>query len=153
MSAAIAVKTEVPTLPANTRASHLLVSLPKPLSRNYVWATTLIAPLFVIVVNGIMLYLLYGEAHLHWPPTIFLYLATAAMVYKIVTDAARRRLDNIRRMQVVAECNHHIRNSLQSMVSLAYVNGKYAAGYQEIRDAVDRIEHTLTDILPGVTEE
>jgi hypothetical protein len=69
------------------------------------------------------------------------------LVRLLLGEAQRRRRENLRRYLIVAECNHHIRNALQTMRGLSYMHG-----YDQIDQAVARIEQTLTEILPKVTQ-
>jgi penicillin V acylase-like amidase (Ntn superfamily) len=49
----------------------------------------------------------------------------------------------------VADCNHEIRNALQSMAGLSYPQ----ASVEQIRAAVKRIDGALRDLLPQVQDE
>lgn len=74
-------------------------------------------------------------------------VVSIVLVRLLLAQTQRRRRENLRRYLIVAECNHHIRNALQTMRGLSYMHG-----YEEINEAVDRIEQTLTEILPQVND-
>jgi PAS domain S-box-containing protein len=132
-------------------AAHLSPQL----SLGYVWIASLLAPLTVAVLNvglgrhGVVNVSFGGiEGHFHLVAALVLYLITALVMSKIVSDAASRRREAFRRSLIIDECNHHIRNALQSMAGTAYLNGSD----QQISAAVSRIERTLTDLLPRLQD-
>jgi hypothetical protein len=60
----------------------------------------------------------------------------------------RERRDNVRRkLEAIAEMNHHIRNALQVISLSTHVNGNRAE-VATIDDAVNRIQWALREILP-----
>jgi PAS domain S-box-containing protein len=130
-----------------------LVSIGHPrhsISWVQVWTASLLAPLVVAVVNvflgqhGIVdVTIGHIHGHLHPDSALILYVITGLFMQRIVSNSSRRRRDAFQRSLIVAECNHHIRNALQSITNTAFLNG-----YKEIDAAVTRIESTLTDILP-----
>ena len=74
---------------------------------------------------------------------------TAALVTTIQVRARQRRRARMARAQVVADCNHEIRNALQAMVGVQYPNDKV----EIIQEAVARIDWALRDLLPHVQDE
>ena len=60
----------------------------------------------------------------------------------------RRRLETLRRFQIIAEMNHYIRNSLQAILYQSYSVDEAAA--VRLKDAVDRIAWVLEEVLPAV---
>jgi len=62
----------------------------------------------------------------------------------------RRRVNESYRLAVLDEMNHHVRNALQVMVLYSYsLEGDRAV---ELRKAVDRIQWSLTDVLPRISD-
>ena len=64
----------------------------------------------------------------------------------------RQRQNMIRKLEVIRLMNHHVRNSLQviSFAALAPLQEKIAV---ELKNAVDRIEWALREVLPGQRED
>jgi hypothetical protein len=81
-------------------------------------------------------------------PTIS-FVVTGVLVSIIEFRAEQRRKARLARAQVVADCNHEIRNALQSMVGLSYAQ----ESVDQIRDAVNRIDWALRDLLPRVQDD
>ena len=81
-------------------------------------------------------------------PSISL-LVTFALVIVIRFRAQQRRQARLARAQIVADCNHEIRNALQSMVGLPYPQESVA----QIDAAVKRIDGALRDLLPQLEED
>ncbi len=77
-------------------------------------------------------------------------IATGFFVMKAQQLAEHRRINDLRRFQVIADANHHVRNALQVLLNLDYTNDERSA--EILRDAVQRIEWVLTDVLPGLDE-
>lgn len=57
----------------------------------------------------------------------------------------------IRKLEVIRMMNHHVRNSLQVIAFAASVPQREDAN--KIRDAVERIEWALREVLPGQRDE
>jgi hypothetical protein len=115
-----------------------------------VWTASLLVPLVAAVVSVFLgqhdvinVTIGHVQGHLHPVSALILYVITGLFVQRIVSNSSNRRRDAFQRSLIVAECNHHIRNALQSITSTAFLNG-----YKENDAAVTRIERTLTDILP-----
>jgi two-component sensor histidine kinase len=58
----------------------------------------------------------------------------------------------IRKLEVIRLMNHHVRNSLQ-VISFAALAPQQKELASEIRDAVQRIEWALREVLPGQRED
>ena len=58
----------------------------------------------------------------------------------------------IRKLEVIRLMNHHVRNSLQ-VISFAALASQQEKVTGELRDAVDRIEWALREVLPGQRED
>ena len=71
------------------------------------------------------------------------------LVYIIRFRAQQRRKARLARAQIVADCNHEIRNALQSMVGLNYPQESVA----QIEAAVKRIDGALRDLLPHLEDD
>jgi hypothetical protein len=81
-------------------------------------------------------------------PTIT-FLVTAVLVSIIQFRAQQRRKARLARAQIVADCNHEIRNALQSMVGLNYPK----ESVEQIEAAVKRIDSALRDLLPHLEDD
>ncbi len=58
----------------------------------------------------------------------------------------RKRLLLLYRFQIIADCNHNIRNALQAII--------FKSRSAEVREELDRIERVLQEVLPRtVTDE
>lgn len=94
----------------------------------------------------IYVYLLRGSGVRLVGPVIAA-MVSGLSVRKAQRYAERRRINELRRFQVMAEANHHVRNALQVLINPdCYANDQKSA--EMLRDAVHRIEWVLTDILP-----
>jgi len=63
----------------------------------------------------------------------------------------RQRQSMIRKLEVIRLMNHHVRNSLQ-VISFATSAPQQELAV-ELKDAVDRIEWALREVLPGQRED
>lgn len=77
------------------------------------------------------------------------FLVTGVLVAIIEFRAQQRRKARLARAQVVADCNHEIRNALQSTVGLNYPQESVV----QIQAAVRRIDGALRDLLPQVEDD
>jgi len=74
--------------------------------------------------------------------------ASGVALWLAARNEIRRRVEESQRMIVLEEMNHHVRNALQAMVLQTYsLDGETA---RELRIAVDRIQWSLTEILPRI---
>jgi 4-amino-4-deoxy-L-arabinose transferase-like glycosyltransferase len=64
----------------------------------------------------------------------------------------RQRQNIIRKLEVIRSMNHHVRNSLQ-VVSFAASAPRQEELAKQVRDAVERIEWALREVLPGQRED
>jgi hypothetical protein len=64
----------------------------------------------------------------------------------------RQRQNIIRKLEVIRLMNHHVRNSLQ-VISFAASSPQQAELGNNLRDAVERIEWALREVLPGQRED
>ena len=105
------------------------------------WWLTLAAPLTVIATNaaptGIMT--VVGG--------LLPYFIIAILLRRLILEISHRQRQRERCEAVVAEMNHHVRNALQVMSYVSYIHK-----HPEIRDAVDKIDAALREVLPLVHE-
>ena len=71
---------------------------------------------------------------------------TAFFALRLQVIAHDRAKATVRALQIIADLNHHIRNALQV---ISYENYANAEPNKHMREAVERIEWTLREILPG----
>jgi len=64
----------------------------------------------------------------------------------------RQRQNIIRKLEVIRMMNHHVRNSLQ-VISYAASVPRQEELANKVRDAVERIEWALREVLPGQRED
>lgn len=64
----------------------------------------------------------------------------------------RQRQNMIRKLEVIRFMNHHVRNSLQ-VISFASSVPQQEELANKVRDAVERIEWALREVLPGQRED
>jgi hypothetical protein len=80
----------------------------------------------------------------------------SALVFGLVLTQQwqhEKELERSRRvLRVVAEMNHHTRNALQVIVSRSTLSIADSNAISEIREAVKRIEWSLREVLPSVSD-
>ena len=64
----------------------------------------------------------------------------------------RQRQNMVRKLEVIRQMNHHVRNSLQ-VISFANSLPQREELGNKVRDAVERIEWALREVLPGQRED
>ena len=133
--------------------------LPKPISRAYVWSVTLGGTFFCFALAMFTQWLLYQHWHFHafhgfrWGTSLVMVPAVAIMLRLLMYQEQRRRQAIINRFMAVAEANHHIRNALTVLVAANYLQGEERRKIAVIQEAIERIEHTLAEVLPQVQDE
>jgi len=82
--------------------------------------------------------------------TLWIDNIVAALLLGIVVFAYERRRGKelIRKLEVIARMNHHVRNALHQVMYLPYSKDQEQQ-LSTIRDAVQRIDWALREILPG----
>lgn len=76
-------------------------------------------------------------------------LVAAALVY-VLSIREKQRQEYVEcRLRVIAEMNHHIRNALQVITFYSRKGEKQEIG---VRDAVERIQWALREVLPQLPE-
>ena len=64
----------------------------------------------------------------------------------------RQRQDILRKLEVIRQMNHHVRNSLQVISTAASITERQELA-KAIHSAVERIEWALREVLPGQRED
>jgi len=104
------------------------------------------------VVVGQWLFNYFGFRRIHGigiVGPIISFVVASMLVGTLQLRALQRRRARLARAQVVADCNHEIRNALQAMVGLHYPQ----EGVEQIQAAVRRIDWALRDLLPHVQDD
>ena len=78
-------------------------------------------------------------------------VAAAVAAWFILRAEVRRRQQELQRLRVLDETNHHVRNALQVMVLHVYSMEEPRAA--ELQQAVSRIEWTLNEVLPKIAPQ
>jgi hypothetical protein len=129
--------------------------LPQPYSRLHILGATLAA---VMVTAGGALFSRWLVSTWHhpiggWVHGVFMLQVVGGLVYTLLSYANDRRAASIHRLQIVAECNHHIRNALQALTFTHEARTQQGSReVSQIGDSVHRIELTLAEVLPRVFE-
>jgi hypothetical protein len=94
---------------------------------------------------------LLGQDEFHWVGVSVASVLTFIFMQRMMARSRQRRLATLRRFQAIAETNHHIRNSLQTILYQSYSMDSEVAA--RLKDAVDRIEWVLEQVLPAVHDD
>jgi hypothetical protein len=78
-------------------------------------------------------------------------LVAGLLVFHITNGFRNRRKATERRLRAISELNHHVRNALQQIIAVTSIHA--SGGYQEIANAVDRIERILRDSTTEIRSE
>ena len=78
-------------------------------------------------------------------------ILTFTFVQRMMSASRQRRIATVRRFAIIAETNHHIRNSLQTILYQSYTLDSDVAA--RLKDAVDRIQWVLERVLPDVHDD
>jgi hypothetical protein len=110
----------------------------------------------LVFTVGILLDLLLIDAGLTRSQTLIISnlitgLISGCALSLFLRDQLRRRAEEMRKIHVLEEMNHHIRNALQVVVFHCYAMGSGSS--DDLRRAVDRIQWSLTDVLPKINFE
>ena len=76
-------------------------------------------------------------------------IVTTILVNRVLIQQREAAIADLNRFRVIAEMNHHIRNALQTISYQRYLNGGGAEA-EHLKEAVNRIEWVLKEILPDV---
>lgn len=74
---------------------------------------------------------------------------TTILVNRVLMQQRAAAIADLNRFRIIAEMNHHIRNALQTISYQRYMNGGGAEA-ERLKEAVNRIEWVLKEILPDV---
>jgi hypothetical protein len=74
-------------------------------------------------------------------------IVTGLLAFRIQAIERERTRATLRALQTIADMNHYIRNALQVISYASYTPA--AEPDKHIREAVERIEWTLREVLPG----
>ena len=94
---------------------------------------------------------LLGHTEFHFVGVSVASVLTFIFIQRMMYHSRQRRLDTLRRFQIIAEMNHHIRNSLQTILYQSYTLDDDVA--TRLKDAVDRIQWVLDRVLPAMTDD
>ena len=94
------------------------------------------------------------QQHAHTPTTAITTDALLGIAVGLVVLSYERRQQRnlIRKLEVIRLMNHHVRNSLQ-VISFAASAPQQEALEADIRNAVQRIEWALREVLPGQRQD
>jgi 4-amino-4-deoxy-L-arabinose transferase-like glycosyltransferase len=95
---------------------------------------------------------LQQHAHTRTTATITDALLGIAVGLLVLFYERRQQRNIIRKLEVIRLMNHHVRNSLQ-VISFAASVPRQEALEAEIRNAVERIEWALREVLPGQRQD
>jgi hypothetical protein len=90
-------------------------------------------------------YLLKASGQMRWLSPSVAAVVTAVLSWKLKRSQERDRCLELQRLRVIAEVNHHIRNSLQILVYDRSVGRQVSDASV---DAINRIDWTLKQVLP-----
>ncbi len=119
-----------------------------------IWAWALVSGTIVFSVSVLFQWLVYdywgGETGMRLVSPGVAGVCTAALVFRARIISRRTKIAIVRRLEIIAEMNHHVRNSLQVLSFTAYTDPVAA---ERVREAVERIEWSLNALLPEVHVE
>ena len=107
----------------------------------------------LVFAVGIILDLLLMDAGLTRSQTLVFSNALTGVIAGtalgfMLGNQLRRRAEESRRLEVLEEMNHHIRNALQVVVFYCY--SREETLNSDLRRAIERIQWSLTDVLPKI---
>jgi hypothetical protein len=79
------------------------------------------------------------------------FLITFVFAYRWQLAARKRKLETLRRFETIRWMNDRIRNSLQAIECVVYATNPHVT--DPVKDAVDRIETILEEVLSGEVPE
>jgi signal transduction histidine kinase len=119
------------------------------------WFLGFIAGCAVFVATFGVQWLIYGyllgHEDIHLIGISVASILTFTFVQRMMAASRQRRLATQRRLALVVEMNHHIRNSLQTILYQSYTLDDDVA--TRLKDAVDRIQWVLERVLPDVYDD
>ena len=119
------------------------------------WCLAFIASCAVFACTFAIQWFIYsyllGHGEIHMVGVSVASVLTFIFIQRMMAASRQRRLATVRRFALVAEMNHHIRNSLQTILYQSYTLDDDVAA--RLKDAVDRIEWVLERVLPDVNDD
>jgi hypothetical protein len=122
-----------------------------PLVPSLWWIASMAALSFVVVASAALLIQLLVYRASALGTVLAPSLAAALLVFHITNGIRNRRKATARRLRAVCELNHHVRNGLQQIAAVTTVHS--SGGYEEIQNAIDRIERILRDTTTEIRSE
>jgi len=118
------------------------------------WAVALGSSCAVFAITVAIQWFIYnkllGQSEFHAVGVSVASVLTFVFIQRMMAASRRRRLETLRRFQIIVEMNHHIRNSLQAILYQSFSLDDSAAA--RLKDAVDRIAWVLEEVLPAVQD-
>ncbi len=118
------------------------------------WAIALGASCAVFAITFAIQWFIYidwmGQTEFHLVGVSVASILTFIFIQRMMAASRLRRLETLRRFQIIAEMNHHIRNSLQAILYQSFSLDETAAA--RLKDAVERIAWVLEQVLPAVQD-
>ena len=119
------------------------------------WFLGVVAGCAVFVLTFAVQWFVYdyllGDTEFHFVGVAVASLLTFIFIQRMMSYSRQRRLATLRRFQVIAEVNHHIRNSLQTILYQSYTLDDEVA--TRLKDAADRIQWVLDRVLPAMQDD
>ena len=84
--------------------------------------------------------------------TAKIHLVGVGAGFLVFSYERRQRREIIRKLEVIRQLNHHVRNSLQVIATAASISEQQELA-KAIHTAVGRIEWALREVLPGQRED
>lgn len=114
-------------------------------SRLNCWGTGIVFGLLAMLLNGAVRVLLYGGTVQALTGFDFVIMSVHGFFLGVLAGLFRWHVRRKRRLllyrfQIIADCNHHIRNALQAIV--------FKSRSADVREDLDRIERVLQEVLP-----
>jgi hypothetical protein len=121
-------------------------------------STALVAGILLFVISATMDVSLL---RLHWCRPIvtavfsdcILAVVTFALLYRMLHYGQQRKIQVIERLATIDEMNHHVRNALQIISFNARAAACNEHELTEIKEAVQRINWALREVLPKLEPE
>ncbi|HVZ18276.1 MAG TPA: hypothetical protein VG897_14235 [Terriglobales bacterium] len=123
------------------------------MSRKYISAACagVVIAVLVYLIDALLAHLgLHAEST--YVDDALLGIAVAVLVFLLQWQHERELRRQRQMIAVIELMNHHIRNALQVIVYRANLDNN-AGEFEDITNAVDRIDHALSEILPSINGE
>ena len=134
-----AVKSSTPEIRVRSVAEIWAISI----------ASGVLTFLSVVLVHWLVYVLWLGMEGIRLVGGVVAGVAIMLLIQRALMEQRRERLESLRRFELIAEMNHHIRNALQA-ISYERYSAPDEATSLRLKEAVERIQWVLEEILPGV---